>query len=449
MTMSKPGIAYYFSHAILAIFLLCSHTLSSQDVLHHEDFCDKALQLNLESEMLRSTDRRLALSKAEQALALAKEHACSRMEALAYRNVGIIYYFTGSYGEAEEHFRRSLFIYESMKDLAGVSSAYNNLGLLFIRRADFDKAADFLNKSHDMSEAIGDLAGVSRALINITQIYFYQGKFADALASSQKALSISEELNDLEDIIHCQINIAAIYETQRLFDQALEMLDRLLQSANDLDNDPFRSRILHNMGTVYYELDDYNKALELYTSSLLLKIELNDKAGTSLCLSNMGSALRSLGHLDESNSYFLQALKIDQELGNQLGIANQLAQIAGNLLDKKEPLSSIDYYNQSNEIAFGINARTLLRDNYMHLVKAHLAVNNYDQAYDYMYKYITFRDDMMISPEELEDYRQESGTRGKLLAIIKNMGGLSAFELALAFSIVINMVLLLLGLKRR
>jgi tetratricopeptide (TPR) repeat protein len=448
--MNKNGSTYIVCIAVILADLFMPVILAqSKDVLTHENYCEEALQLNLESESARNTNRQFALELAEKAFALAGKHACSQMEALALRNIGIIYFYRGSYVEAEDFFNKSLFIYESIDDSVGISSVYNNLGLLFIRQAEFNKAFDFLVKTRDLSEAIGDTTGTAKALLNITHVYFYQGMYSDAIASTRKAQLLFEALNDSRHILLCQNNIAAIYETQGLYHEALQTLELALQSAIDLNDDASRSIILHNIGMIYYELGDQHKALDHYTNSLLIKIDLDDKAGISLCLSNMGSALRMLGRLDESNAHFTQALKIDQELGNELGIAIQFAQIAGNLLDKKEPLSAIDYYTQSNEIAYSINALPLLRDNYMHLVKAHLDVNNYDQAYNYMRKYISFRDDMIIPQEELEGYEVSKYLPDGFPGLLREVFGVEFIALLFGISVVLNLVLLFLLWKKR
>lgn len=443
--MNKTGSIYLLNIVFFLAYLFVPViTTHAQDVLTQEDYCDEALQLNLESESARNTNRQQALELAEKAFVLAQMHACSQMEALALRNIGIIYYYRGSHVEAEENFNKSLFIYESIGDSVGISSVYNNLGLLFIRQAEYKKASDFLIKSRDLSELIGDTEGTATALLNLTQVYFYQGMFSDAIASTRQAQKIFEALNDNHSILLCQNNIAAIYETQGLYHEALETLEHALQSAIGLNDDASRSMILLNIGMIYYELGQLQKALDFYTNALLIKIDLDDKAGISLCLSNMGSALRMLGRLDESNAHFTQALKIDQELGNDLGIAIQFAQIAGNLLDKEEPLSAIDYYTQSNEIAYNINALPLLRDNYMHLVKAHLDVNNYDQAYNYMRKYITFRDDMIIPPEELEGYDESKYLPGRL----RGFFGIEIIELLFGISVMLNLILFFIIWKK-
>lgn len=448
--MSKQGYTYYYS-SILIAFILLSYSIVSfaQDAMIGFDNCETAKQLNRESENIRNTDRRLALEKAEQALALAQKHACSSMEALAHRNIGIIYYFTGSYPEAEDSFSKAMLIYTSIADSLGVSYVLNNLATVFIELGDFKKAHDFLSQAQKMFITLGDSAGEAKTWLNMMQVYFYQGMFADALASIRKAITIYEEHGDVANILLCQNNLAAIYETQGLYPEALDILEQALQSSIELEDDATRSRILNNMGMIRYELEEYQHAIDLYTNSLLLKIELDDKAGISLCLSNIGSALRMLGRIDESNAHFTQALKIDQDLGNQLGIAIQLAQIAGNLLHKNEPLNAISYYLQSNEIAHEINARHLLKENFMYLVKAYLAVNNYDLAYDHMVKYITFRDDMIISPEELEGYGYEKNEPGKLSRLIRKSGNLGFFDLVLSLSIILNIALLIWILRKQ
>ncbi|MBE0661979.1 MAG: tetratricopeptide repeat protein [Bacteroidales bacterium] len=441
--MDKPGHKYYYSFILMAFILLsCCRASIAQDILIAHDYCETAKQLNLESENIRNSDRQLALEKAEQALVLAQKHACGSMEALAHRNIGIIYFFKGSYPEAEDSFSKALQIYSSIADSLGVSNVLNNMAFVFIKTGQYKKAHDFLSRAQHMFIILGDSIGEAKTWLNLMQVYFYQGMFAEALASIRKALAIHEERGDVSNILLCQNNLAAIYETQGLYDEALDIFEQALQTSIDLEDDASRSMILNNMGMIHYELEEYQNAIDLYTNSLLLKVELDDKAGISLCLSNLGSTLRMLGRIDESNAHFTQALKIDQDLGNQLGIAIQLAQIAGNLLHKNEPLNAISYYQQSNEIAYDINARHLLKENFMYLVKAYIAANNYDQAYDYMVKYITFRDDMIIPPEELEGYGYERKEPGKVSRFFRTPGCFGFFDLVLVLSILLNLFLL-------
>jgi tetratricopeptide (TPR) repeat protein len=448
--MNKPGYTYCYSFTLLAFILLWyGIATTAQDVLVVHDYCEAAKQLNLESESIRNTDRQLALEKAEQALNLSQKHACSSMEALAHRNIGIIYFFTGLYPEAEDSFSKALQIYTTIDDSLGVSNVLNNLATVFIKLGDYHKAQDFLLRAQQIFISIGDRVGEAKTWLNMMQVYFYQGMFADALASIRKALAIHEERADVANILLCRNNLAAIYETQGLYSEALEILEQALQSSIELDDEASRSMILNNMGMIHYELEEYQAAIDLYTNSLLIKFELDDRAGISLCLSNLGSALRMLGRIDESNAHFTQALKIDQDLGNQLGIAIQLAQIAGNLLHKSEPLNAISYYQQSNEIAFHINARHLLKENFIYLVKAYIAVNNYDQAYDYMVKYITFRDDMIIPPEELEGYGFERNDPRKFARFFRTTGSFSFFDVVLVLSLLLNLFLLFRILRRR
>lgn len=246
----------------------------------------------------------------------------------------------------------------------------------------------------------------------------------------------------------CIINIAAIYETQGLYAEALEMLDDALQLSDKKGDLKLKSIILHNSGLVHYELGSFETSFELLTQSLLLKIDLDDKFGISNCLSNIGSVLRAQGRTDESNNYFLQALKIDQELGNQLGIATQLAQIANNLLEKNEPLSAIDYFTQSNAIAANLDARYLMRDNFMYLIKAHIAVNEYDAAFNYMRQYISFRDDMTLTPEELAGFEPPSPF-SHISRKLQFGSGKQMIEILLSISIILNAVLIIFLLAKR
>jgi len=448
--VNQAIVTYRLSVVFLVSFFVIQNTAAfSQDYLVKEDHCEQALHLNKESEALRNTDRKLALMKAEEALQIAEQSRCEEMIALANRNIGIIHFFTGNYQQAEIFYATSLELYQNLGDRHGEAAMIHTIGFLHQARSEFDKAMKLYQESIRIKEEIGDTRGMATTYDNISNIHYYQGNYAEAIRLIRKTSIIWEEAGELEELAYTQVNLAAIYEIQGFYDESKSLLWQALDNLENYPNDALRSTILHNMGTIYYELSDYEQAMALFTEALLIKIDLDDKAGISLNLSNIGSLFRMQGRLDQSNSYFAQALKIDQELGNQMGIATQLAQIAGNLLDKHEPLQAIEYYRQSNDIAGSINARFLLKENYKHLITAYTQARNYGMAYEYMKLFVSFSEELTLSPEELTGLSQTTIRKKEPLESLQKISKSVFFTVVLTVSIVSNLILLFLAWRRR
>lgn len=447
MSGNKIG-TFILATALLVVSVILNRAFS-QDHLHSSDMCEQSLLLNRESEQIRNNDRRLALEKATQALEVAEKYGCDEMGALSHKNIGIIHFFIGEYVDAASHYQKSLALYDALGHRSGIASLYHVIAFLKQNQGNFDDAIGYYHKAAEIRESIGELGGVANTQNNLSMIYFYRGQFGESLRLLHNAIKLYMQIGDTLEVIECYINIAAIYETQGMYSESLQKLDDAMELARKKNDLRLKSIILQNSGTVHYELNNLDAAFDLLTSALLIKIDLEDQSGISNCLSNIGSTLRRQGRIDESNNYFLQALKIDQELGNKLGIATQLAQIAGNLLEKNEPLSAIEYYAQSNAIAAELDARYLMKENFMYLIRAHLAVNEYDAAFNYMRHYISYRDDMTISPEELAGFEPISYLQQFSRSLKGRNISKSLLETLLTLSILINIALIIYLIKRR
>jgi tetratricopeptide (TPR) repeat protein len=363
--------------------------------------CEKARELNKESEVIRNSDRKAALQKAQEALTISENASCPEMIALSNKNIGIIYFFTGAYPEAEKHYNKALSMYETLQNKTGVSALFHNIAYLKQSQSKFDDAIELYQKSADIDASLGDLYGVAVTLNNISMIHQYRGNYSEALHLLNQVQEVYEQVGDLEALTHCLNNMAAIYLSQGMLQNAMRLYQQVYQNSIEEGLRQLESSALYNMGIIEFDHGNYYEAMDLYTNSLIIKTDIEDKAGISLCLSNIGSTFQKLGQTDRAIEYYLKALKNDQELGNELGIATHLAQIGTNLLIKKEPGSAIDYFEQSNEIAGALKARHLLMDNYKHIFSANISLNNYDLAYQYFNKYIALKDSLTLSPDEI------------------------------------------------
>lgn len=169
--MKNKALKYYLLRLLFLTVLVVCNLVFAQDYLVSSNFCDEALALNKESETLRSKDPMLALEKAQKALQLAKEFACTEMEALATRYIGIVHFLTGSYDSANHYYNRSLLISQSIHDTSGVAAAYRNLAYVLQQQGNFDDATNYYNISIELFRKIGDLDGIATTQNNLSHIY--------------------------------------------------------------------------------------------------------------------------------------------------------------------------------------------------------------------------------------------------------------------------------------
>jgi len=76
---------------------------------------------------LKSTDGQKALEYGNKALNLAIQTKKYKLQAIALKNIGIIYLFTGDYKKSETYHLKALDIFISIDNSKGSSSCNNNL----------------------------------------------------------------------------------------------------------------------------------------------------------------------------------------------------------------------------------------------------------------------------------------------------------------------------------
>jgi class 3 adenylate cyclase/tetratricopeptide (TPR) repeat protein len=143
-------------------------------------------------------------------------------------NLGALAYWVGRWGEAREHFGRSLEISQRIGDEEGVAGAQKNLGLLLAEQGRLSEAAEVIGASLRSWQAAGYRASVARAQRELAWIAARSGRHGEAFALLQTAHAafqgVGAEVDDIDTlavVAECHLLKGEPVEALAIVDEAL------------------------------------------------------------------------------------------------------------------------------------------------------------------------------------------------------------------------------------
>lgn len=303
------------------------------------------------SKSLIGSDSARSIDIALQAKEMAANIDYVKGEALALKNIGMVYYQRSKYGETVDFWNQSLQIFENLKDDIGISNMLNNIGAVYLNQGADEKALEYMLRSLQLAEKIGDPLRIYTALTNIGGIY-YNKKDTIALNYLLKAIPLAESSGNKEGIVI----------------------------------------ITGNIGEIYSDKNDNQKAREYFQKSI-------NAAGTDISaafsINGIGRLYLKEGKFTEALKSHNQALDIARKFDDKLQMVRSLRGIADVYRDQNNNSLAIDYYNQAKVIAEGIDDLNIeLVDLYHDMALAYSKGNDFSNAFLYQSLYADLKDSL-------------------------------------------------------
>lgn len=347
----------------LILVLLINLAAYGQDLLR-KDTAEVNKLLN-DSKSLIGTDSAKAIGLAMQAKELSGEIEYPKGEALALKNMGMVYYMTGMYGETLDYWNQSLQIFETLKDDVGISNMLNNIGAIYLNQGADEKALEYMLRSLQLAEKIGDTLRMFSALTNIGSIY-YNKKDPVALKYLLKAIPLVESNGDIESFVVITGNIGEIYSEQKDSKKAREYFQKSIKAAG---TDISYAFSLNGMGKLYRNEGKLNEALQSHTEALGIARKFGDKLQSVWSLKGIADVYLKLNNVSLAIDYYNQAkviaeqiddLKIElKEIYQELAIAYSKRKDFSNAFlyqslysDIKDTLYNIESKKKLNQLQF-------------------------------------------------------------------------------------------------
>lgn len=362
-------------------------------------------------------DNRKAISFYEKALEIAEKLGNKKGKEDQLYNLGNAYFSLGDYRKAISYLEKALAVAEEIGDKKGIVSISVKLGTPYINLGDYRKAISYLERALALAEEMGDKQNKVSCIGNLGIGYRALGDYRKAISYFEKALTIAEEIGDIEAKGQSFGNLGTAYAKLRDYRKAISFYEKDLAIAEEIGNKRSQESALGNMGIIYRDLGDYKKAIIFHEKALAIAEERGDKQVISTVIGNLGRAYHDLGDYRKAIIFYEKAIDIRKEIGVSYATPE------GNLADaflsldrdyealaiytkhdnyirlgryhlkKKEYTKAKDQFNRNREEDEKARNIEIILPEWIGLGLSHEGLKEYEEAYRWYKKAITFMED--------------------------------------------------------
>jgi serine phosphatase RsbU (regulator of sigma subunit) len=289
--------------------------------------------LNQIASMEARADPNSAIKYGSEALELAQGLDFKRGMALAYKNVGLGYYFQSEYTVAYSNWYASLELYEELNDEPMIANLLGNLGAIYYATGDNYNAIAYNIRALKIAEKRGDSLRLATMLLNIGSVYSEQASSLDTARSYYlRALKLGEEIGYVDLLGLGSINLGEVYYKMGEYDSALFHFEKslmLVSSQSEI------ATALSSIGRIYAERGEYQTAIKYHRDGLDIARKENAQMETVKILLSLAGAYASQGNARLAINYFEEARSMSETIGLNYelstaykGLATSYAEIA-------------------------------------------------------------------------------------------------------------------------
>jgi tetratricopeptide (TPR) repeat protein len=221
---------------------------------------EKVDVLNQLSEKYQNTAPKQARKYAQEAMELAQDLAYTLGEALAYKNIGVVYHLQGNNSQAIEFFLKALKLYEKERDEVGIAHTLHDIGVVYQGLQKYAEAQQYYDRVLALDHKLQDKKGEASTLNNIADLYYQQEQTDKALAYYEQSLQIRQSIADSAGIAISLKNIGLVKHTQNQFKTALAYYFKSLKIDETLQNVANQSATLVNVAEAYLKLQQIDSS---------------------------------------------------------------------------------------------------------------------------------------------------------------------------------------------
>ena len=252
---------------------------------------------------------------------------------------GISYDLNGKYDSALIMYDSALVIAKQYNLKLAQGSIYNNYSIVYSILGQLELSLEYCLKSLNIFESIGDSAGMAKVYNSLGSRYSEMGMNDYAIEYYQKAIIINEKHYNKSRLVKNYGNIGTIYSVLEDHDKALEYYTKAYMIQKDLDNKLDMSITLSNMSITYKNMYKFDLALSFAEQSYTLALEINDEIGKLVYFISSAGIFKDQGQYNKA----LKNFKIAESLADSISAEQNLLEIYNGLADVYAKMS--DYQN--------------------------------------------------------------------------------------------------------
>jgi len=274
--------------------------------------------------------------------------------ARAYGSIGIVFSEQSSYAKALQYQLKALKIYEQNKNLEKAARLYNNIGIIYKAQNEDFKALHYFVKCLKIQEKIGDET-VGITTTNIGNIYLHQKNFSKALEYYTKAQQLFAKYPNARGLGELYNNLGLYYKMNNNAQEALKTFDKAIAAFTSIEDKFGISDTYFYIGEIYLEQNKLNESLIASNKSLALAKELGIIEQVQNAEKRLSEIYNKQGNTAESLKHFRLYSVAKDSVANAENIRNGVRAEMNFEFDKKEALQKKE--QEKREIVFNEQAK--------------------------------------------------------------------------------------------
>ncbi|MGB3074455.1 MAG: ATP-binding protein [Chitinophagales bacterium] len=315
------------------------------------------------------------------ALAAAKKAGWSKGIAQCSLNLGVYYQNSTSFDSAFAYTNLALEAALKMNDKNRLALIYINRGTLLTITSKYEAALADLKQAVQLSEEANNNDRLARASISLSQLYMYQENWEAALPWTEKALALQTGLGNIQQIAICKVNLGGLYLKQKKYTAAEKTLLEALNIGDSLADNSIIANASMSLSDAYQESGNNAAAINYLKKAVTASMQMENVNLLAIASYNLG------------NAYYLN---------NEFNKALQSYSTGINAVKEMKEME----YEQSI--------------NYEGLSKTYFKLNDYQNAYQALSKYVVLKDSVnnRLQNKKLLELQTQFETEQKDKAIV-------------------------------
>lgn len=259
------------------------------------------------SSIYRTSDSDKAMDYANQSFNLAQTLSSKKHIAKTLNNIALLFRNKGKYDTAIYLYKKSLPIWEELKEPRGLASVSSGLGRIYELQGFYSLALKEYIKCLEYAEKANQKRDIAATLVNIGMIYYNQNQYETSLNYYNRALNLIDSAKNPIAVSNALNNIANIYNRKKDYTNSLHYNLRALKIRELAGNQLMLAASYANLGLIYYFKKDYTPAIKYQEMALKLGEEIKDNKTIIQALNNLGASLIETAKYPEADAYLLRS----------------------------------------------------------------------------------------------------------------------------------------------
>lgn len=284
-----------------------------------EETVREAEKLLALSEKQNHHNHALALQTAQRSLALWQTTSDNAGIARAYSRIGQYYYAQSDFPEAVRNYEQALQLWRNLNDPVGQADNLIMLGFIDARKGEWSSAISFYTQAERLIEDRQDLTLMARIAAGLADVFYESGMPENSLIQYGRALDYYRRIKNERGEMRMLLLLGNTYYLSEKYPEALNHLEQALAS---FEPDSLDAAQCHEyLGKVRSAMREYDVALPHLQTALAGYIKAVNPNEAARVRALMGHVYQQQGQRERARQLYRQALEVFIKSSDQINQA--------------------------------------------------------------------------------------------------------------------------------